>query len=202
MTMEPLDDDLRECVEHNMGLVYGIALAKRHSRLPVEDRIQAGTFGLMRAVQTYDPARGMLSTYATPHIKVAIQRAEMGDGLIRVPVYMHGKDARDKFLDDATRAGCMLSIHGPRDDYAHDDRGPAAREEEPRLDKREEAERVRAMVARLDEADGDVIRSRFFGGETQATVGRRRGVTRECIRLREKAALEALRRMLDPEYAA
>ncbi|MFJ3190426.1 sigma-70 family RNA polymerase sigma factor [Streptomyces halstedii] len=83
-----------EClVLHNRRLVWKIAQGYQGHGLDIEDLIQHGTIGLMRAVRKFDATRGYkLSTYATWWIKQAITRAIADEGtLIRVPVYMHEK---------------------------------------------------------------------------------------------------------------
>ena len=51
------------------------AVAAAVGRPALLDLIQEGNLGLLRAVQKYAPDRGRLSTYATPWIRQAIQRA-------------------------------------------------------------------------------------------------------------------------------
>ncbi|MGX1268269.1 sigma-70 family RNA polymerase sigma factor [Streptomyces phaeoluteigriseus] len=83
-----------EClVLHNRRLVWKIAQGYQGHGLDIEDLIQHGTIGLMRAVRKFDATRGYkLSTYSTWWIKQAITRAIADEGtLIRVPVYMHEK---------------------------------------------------------------------------------------------------------------
>ncbi|RSN18870.1 RNA polymerase subunit sigma [Streptomyces sp. WAC 01325] len=83
-----------EClVRHNQRLVRKIAQGYQGHGLDIEDLVQHGTIGLMRAVRKFDATRGYkLSTYATWWIKQAITRAIADEGtLIRVPVHMHEK---------------------------------------------------------------------------------------------------------------
>lgn len=75
-------------VEHNVKLV--ISIAKRYARMghPMEDLVQEGTLGLMKALEKFDHTKGYkFSTYATWWIKQHLQRFVAGPGgnLIKVP---------------------------------------------------------------------------------------------------------------------
>ncbi|MEU5714488.1 sigma-70 family RNA polymerase sigma factor [Streptomyces sp. NPDC020403] len=81
-----------ECfVLHNQRLVWKIAQGCQGRGLDLEDLVQHGTLGLMRAVRRFDATRGYkMSTYATSWIKQAISRGIADEGtMIRLPVYMH-----------------------------------------------------------------------------------------------------------------
>lgn len=56
-------------VEANLGLVGTIAHQHLRPGVDIEDLVQAGVLGLMRALRTFDPARAQLSTYAGPWIR-------------------------------------------------------------------------------------------------------------------------------------
>lgn len=79
--MTPLDDEQRRLVEANVGLVR-FAVGRFRHRADDDDAYQSGTFGLMRAAQTFDPAKGFaFSTYAMGWIRRAIgngDRIELG----------------------------------------------------------------------------------------------------------------------------
>ncbi len=77
-------------VKANLRLVVNIARGYLNKGLSLEDLIEEGNLGLMRAVEGYD---GMMetrfSTYASYWIKQSIRRAVMNNGKpIRLPAYM------------------------------------------------------------------------------------------------------------------
>ena len=100
-------------VEANLKLV--IWVAKKHSGLPLADRIQTGNIGLMHAVDRFDYRRGnKFSTYAVWWIRQRITRAAADTArTIRLPVHVteslrkverardlaYAKDGRDSDVD-------------------------------------------------------------------------------------------------------
>src|SRR5581483_9370538 len=72
------------------NLRWVVKLATRYTRdqVSIEDLFQEGIFGLLRAVEKYNPARGRFSTYATWWIRQTMIRSidEM-EQPIHMPVY-------------------------------------------------------------------------------------------------------------------
>jgi len=65
-----------QMVQANLRLVMHIAMPYRHHGIPVLDLIQEGNLGLMRAVDKFEPRRGLkFVTYAHWWIRQAISRA-------------------------------------------------------------------------------------------------------------------------------
>jgi len=63
-------------VAANQRLVVAVARRYQHRGLPLDDLVQEGHVGLLRAVDLFDPARGYkFSTYAVWWIKQAMRRA-------------------------------------------------------------------------------------------------------------------------------
>jgi RNA polymerase primary sigma factor len=77
-------------VRANLRLVVTIAHHHNHGRLPLDDLIQEGNIGLIKAIDRFDYARGYrFSTYATWWIRHCISRALADKGrTVRVPVHM------------------------------------------------------------------------------------------------------------------
>lgn len=89
--IEAGDMDARdELVEANLRLVISIAIKFQGSNVPLEDLIQEGNLGLIRAADKFDYRKGFkFSTYAIWWIKQAIMRSlENFSRSIRLPSYI------------------------------------------------------------------------------------------------------------------
>ncbi len=89
--MEAGDADARdELVEANLRLVISIARKYQNNGVPLEDLIQEGNMGLVKAVDKFDYRKGCkLSTYATRGIEKAIQVAVRRDsGFTALPGHL------------------------------------------------------------------------------------------------------------------
>ncbi len=86
------DEDARQTmIRSNLRLV--VAIAKRYANrgVPLNDLIEEGNIGLMRAVEGFDPAQGArFSTYASWWIKQGMKRAFLtsSNQAVHVPAYM------------------------------------------------------------------------------------------------------------------
>ncbi|WP_157653213.1 sigma-70 family RNA polymerase sigma factor [Burkholderia ubonensis] len=83
----------------NVRLVMDIARRKQHSGLSLEDLIQEGNLGLLKAIDRFDWRRGFrFSTMATWWIKQQLGRGIFDTALtIRLPVHVHEKVSRSNW---------------------------------------------------------------------------------------------------------
>jgi RNA polymerase primary sigma factor len=73
-------------IESNLGLVHAVARSYRGSSVPFADLVQEGTIGLVRAVERFDPQRGVkFSTYAVWWIRRSMLDAIASANVIRMP---------------------------------------------------------------------------------------------------------------------
>lgn len=84
-------DSKKLLVKANMRLVFHICKYYRYRGVAYPDLVQEGTFGLIKAVDKYDPERGFrFSTYASWWIKQSVSRAIAEKSrLVRLPVHIH-----------------------------------------------------------------------------------------------------------------
>ena len=98
-----------EILNGNLLLVAKMAIRREGFCLGcvLDDLFAAGTDGLLIAISRYDPMVGQFSTYATPWIKMAIERfAAKTRYVIRIPVGVQDKIRRERRAD---RSGASIS---------------------------------------------------------------------------------------------
>ncbi len=89
---ERIADGLEDSVEHlvvsNLRFVVKIAMEYKHLGLPMEDLLNEGNIGLIKAAHRYDHTKGFkFITYATWWIRKSIIDALLSQRLVRIPHY-------------------------------------------------------------------------------------------------------------------
>ena len=89
--LKHMQDAKQLIVSANLRLVVSIAKKYMNQGMTLQDLIQEGSMGLIKAAEKFDPERGFrLSTYATWWIRQAITRSIADHSrTIRLPVHMH-----------------------------------------------------------------------------------------------------------------
>jgi RNA polymerase primary sigma factor len=92
----------KKLAESNLRLVVYVAKKQKNSSIPLEDLIQEGNLGLLKAIDKFDWKKGFrFSTYATWWIKQAISQYVMKrKKIIRLPA--HAVSAQKKMIEATT----------------------------------------------------------------------------------------------------
>jgi RNA polymerase primary sigma factor len=187
----------QKLVRHNLAFVVAIARKQRRGTVRLDDLIQEGNVGLMRAVEKFDPGAGTrFSTYAVWWI-----RAYVGKYL---------KEARSTVRPQSgTVAQPDMSLDSSVDEEGEtthleriEDDGPGPEElylqTEGDRDVREALGKVRK---RIGELGWDIVHNRLEQDQprTLEEIGKRWGVSRERVRQVELKTKQFLERYLTPE---
>ena len=182
----------QKLIEHNLRLVaHIIKIIKKYyaSQNDQEDLISIGTIGLIKAIDTFDPAKGIrLSSYASRCIENEI-----------LMFFRSGrKSAQDVSLNepiDTDKEGNALTI---LDTMAVDDTIVES------IDTKMKSEKLyRFLQSSLTPREREVVCRRYgllgFAPQPQRVVAKRLGISRSYISRIEKKALEKLRQQFQQE---
>lgn len=106
------DEEAREqLIVSHVNLVRYIAAKFKNRGEPLDDLIQVGTIGLIKAIDRFDPSRGLeFTTYATPTIMGEIKRHFRDKGwTIRVPRRLQELSAKVNTVTDELTAELQRS---------------------------------------------------------------------------------------------
>lgn len=210
------DYALSKCVQMNMGLIHHVVLRLRNKAEPigmtVEDLIQEGSMGLMRALEKFDPTRSVsFATYAFYWVYQAINRAIDNGNIIRIPVAhapaRGGKGKKKAELVECA-AGARRLVSTNKAIFS-DDRGNdftiedvlQAQDMDPetRLGVEEDIHCLMEAMDDLTPRERLIVRRRFSEDKTLEQVAVELDLTRERIRQIEQVIFDKMRRYLDRE---
>jgi len=211
---------LAALVQDNMGLVKSLALRFRDRGTELEDLIQIGTIGLIKAIRGYDMDYGTrFSTYAVPLICGEIKKHLRDDGMIKVSREIKRRSAllcREKqriltetgtepkiselakisgmTVEEAVRAldatAAVTSLYDSGE-------GELSPEETLWVDNVagfSESLALRQAVHNLPQTERQIVILRYFRGMSQARVAQCLGLTQVKVSRMEKKIMEKLRK--------
>jgi RNA polymerase primary sigma factor len=182
-------------IQANLRFVVMIARQYLHRGLPLEDLINEGNIGLMRAAERYDPERGIrFISYAVWWVRQSMTRAiQTGGRMIRQP---DAREGSERVMLDT------VSLEGTGEE---DSSSLLSRLEDTSVRSPEESLTDNALRRGIDSAlhglssrEARILSDRF-GLEDRSPLsleemGRRYSLSRERIRQIEKKAIAKLRR--------
>lgn len=211
-----------EKICNNIGLVHTCARRFIGRGIEYDDLYQAGSMGLVKAVDGFDESRGLkFSTYAVPVILGEIRRLFRDGGTVKVSrslkeLAMRVSRERDVFClregrepsvtelaetlgierEQAAEAlGASLpalSLTRSGEDDGNEVEIPVASPEENITDRLA----LRQLLAELSPHDRTLIEYRYFKRQTQQVTADKLGMTQVQVSRRERAILRQLREQL------
>ena len=183
-------------IEHNLRLVAHIVKKYYAGQNDQEDLISIGTIGLIKAVDSFDPKKGINTYQPAKNIKLATYASRCIENEILMFFRSGKKSAQDVSLNepiDTDKDGNALTILDTMavEDTIADD-----------LDTRMKSEKLYGFLQRAltpRERTIVVLRYGLFGcrPQPQREVAQRLGISRSYISRIEKKALEKLRARLE-----
>jgi RNA polymerase primary sigma factor len=186
-------------IRHNLRLVITVSRLQRRGTVRLDDVVQEGNLGLLRAVEKFDPHAGTrFSTYAVwwirayvgKYLKQARSNVRPKSGTVALhdvslDARVHG-DGDVSHLDRLETEG-----PGPEDTYAQGEGDHRTREALSRVRKR------------VGNVGWDIVHARLAHDDpaTLEEIGRRWGLSRERVRQIEVETKNVLRRHLGPPGA-
>jgi RNA polymerase sigma factor (sigma-70 family) len=186
---------VHELVRHNLGLVVGVAFKQRRGTLRLDDLVQEGNLGLMRAVEKFDPCAGTrFSTYAVWWIRAYVGR-HLSEARSAVRPRSGTVAMQDVSLDAAVGDADVTLLELLEDDGAGPEASCLAADSD-----RSVAAALAKVRKRLGGVGWDIVRDRLQQDvpATLAEIGQRWSVSRERARQIEVQTKQFLAGYLEP----
>lgn len=209
----------------NMGLVYTCARRFAGRGIEHDDLVQAGSMGLVKAVDGFDESRGLcFSTYAVPVILGEMRRLFRDGGAVKVgrtlkELSLRAARERERFVlkngqeptvqelaallgvDSAQAAQALGASLPPLSLTRWDDDSDEGGDQidlpvSPPEEQITDRLALRQVLSELSERDRALIELRYLRHHTQQKTADRLGMTQVQVSRRERVILQELRRKL------
>ena len=206
------DAATEELIRRNTGLVQSIAVKFCGRGTEFEDLVQIGNIGMLKAIRSFDAARGcVFSTYAVPLIFGEIRRFLRDDGLMRAKEEYLAQNGTSPRIDEIA-AACGVSpeeaaaalsavspamslsepLGGEGENFTLENTLCKEDENEKMLEKITLAE----ALSKLPELWRRIVLLRYFKDLSQQSTAEILGLSQVKISREEKKLIEFLRREL------
>ena len=216
---------LEELIQNNLALVRSLVYRFADRGIELEDLMQIGTIGMIKAVKNFDPSYDCLfSTYAVPMITGEIKRFLRDDGLIKVSRNIKRNGAviaqfkndfsqvngREPDMDEISeKTGLMIediiiaeeaslqvmSLSAPDD--GESGLSPEERIGEDIMEDVFDKLALNEAVAKLSENERLLIKLRFYHGLTQKAAADILKTTQVSVSREEKKIIGKLRKLMN-----
>ena len=216
-------------IQGNLRLVLSVIKRFSNSSENADDLFQIGCIGLIKAIDNFDTTLNVrFSTYAVPMIIGEIRRYLRDNNAIRVSrslrdtayrcareLYLKQNQKEPSIEEIAAEIGigkedivyALDAIQSPMSLYepVYTEGGDTLYIMDQLSDKKNEEENwvqnlaLQDAVARLNERERQIIRMRFYEGQTQMEVAREIGISQAQVSRLEKSALRSMRNYLSDE---
>ena len=180
------DKDARNVLaQQNMGLVYTVARRFNGRGCEMEDLIQIGSIGLLKAIDKFDLSYDVrFSTYAVPMIAGEIKRFLRDDGMIIVMAMESASEVESLHKTIYQGDGNAISLMD------------GIKEEKDASEELLDHMLLNSLLGTLEEKERDLLRLRYFEDLTQVQVAKQLDMTQVQVSRMEKKILGKLRERL------
>lgn len=177
--------DRQRLIEDNLPLVRALARPFAGRGEALDDLVQVGSIGLIKAVDRFDPARGSLVAYAVPTIRGEIRRYLRDRASpLRVPRAERSRGGDAVALPLGDRACASLASDGAAE-----------------LERGEGRALLDTGLRALDPRERTILHLRYYGGLSQSGIAAQLGLSQTHVSRLLRGSLEKLRAELGAESA-